>query len=159
MSRIIVQSLEGSMQRGFGFVNQFFDVCPEAVWAKKFGGWPVWQQMYHCVVTIDLFLPEPNPAPSAPLFASGVAELKIIATDTPKISVIKEFAAKALAGASAYAASLDDAALTLINEGIRTRFGREFTHAGTLALIASHTMYHLGSCDAALREQGLPGVY
>jgi uncharacterized damage-inducible protein DinB len=159
MSRIIVQSLEGSIQRGFGLVNQFLEVCPEAVWAKKFGGWPVWQQLYHTFASMDFFLPETNSAPVAPLFASDVAELKSTPPGTPEKSAIREVVAKAQAKAVAYAASLDDAALAQKNEGISSRIGREFTHAATLSLIAGHTMYHLGSCDAALREQGLPGVF
>ena len=159
MSRIIVQSLEGSIQHAFGLVNEFLKVCPETVWAKKFGGWPVWQQVYHTFAVIDFFLPEQDAAPEAPLFASDVVKLKVTPPETPEKNVIQTLVAKAQTRAGAYAASLDDDALVQKNEGLSARFGREVTHAGTLALIGGHTMYHLGSCDAALREQGLPGVF
>jgi len=29
-------------------MTQFIEVCPEDIWTKKFGGWPVWQQVFSC---------------------------------------------------------------------------------------------------------------
>ena len=34
-----------------------------------------------------------------------------------------------------------------------------YAAAATLVMLASHTDYHIGSCDAALRDHGLPGVF
>lgn len=159
MSRILVQSIEGGVFHAFSLCNEFLKACPEKVFAAKFGGWPVWQQLFHSFASIDFFL-RPDGAPEeAPLFKPGVAELKEGPAEAPAKEVVLEFMEKAQKRVQEYAAGLDDAALALKNEGLSGRIGRDMTHAATLALIGSHTMYHLGSCDAALRENGLPGVF
>lgn len=159
MSKVITQSLAGNVQHAFALVNQFIKVCPEEIWGKKFGGWPVWQQLYHPFASIDFFLRPAGAAEEPPLFQSGVAELKTTLPEAPAKVLIEEFFAKVQKRVDDYIAGLDDAALAQKNEGLSQRFNRDVTHAGTVALIASHTMYHLGSCDAALREHDLPGVF
>ncbi|MDR2800666.1 MAG: DinB family protein, partial [Desulfovibrio sp.] len=120
---------------------------------------PVWQQYYHAFAVIPFFLREPD-EPEEPLpFAPLVGALKETMDNTPDKGTIKAFAGKMRDRALAYASSLDDTALSQKNEGLSKRFGRDMTHAGTLALIGSHLQYHLGSCDAALRENGIPGVF
>ncbi len=159
MSRIITQSLEAGLQRAFSLADAFIKACPDEVWAQKFGAWPVWQQLHHPFASVDFFLRAENAAPEAALFEPGVAELKTIPRETPEKSLIHDSASKAQAKVRDYAAGLDDVRLGELNTGLSGRLGRDMTHAATLALIASHLMYHLGACDAALREQGLPGVF
>ena len=159
MSKIVTQSLEGGILHAFGLTNEFLKVCPDAVWGQKFGGWPVWQQMFHAYTAIDFFLRPKDAAPEAPLFGDGVGDLKQAAKETPAKAAVQDYIEKAQAKVRDYIAGLDDAALGNSHAGLSARFGREVTHAATLALIGSHTMYHLGSCDAALRENGMPGVF
>ena len=159
MSKIVTQSLEGNVLHAFGLANEFLKVCPDEIWAQKFGGWPVWQQLFHAFTAIDFFLRPADAAPEAPLFGEGVGDLKEPAQNTPSKAAVQDYIEKAQAKVREYIAGLDDAALAKNNEPVAGRFGREITHAGTVALIASHTMYHLGSCDAALRENGKPGVF
>lgn len=159
MSKVITQSLSDNIMHAFTLVNEFLKVCPEAVWGKTFGGWPVWQQLFHAFAFVDVFLRAADAEPELPLFEPGVAELKDSPLEPPAKLLIKEYIEKAQERVRLYAANLDDASLAGKNEGLGLRFGRDMTHAATLALIASHTMYHLGGCDAALREEGLPGVF
>lgn len=159
MSTIVTKSLEGNILHAFGLTTEFVKVCPDSLWGRTFGGWPVWQQLFHAFASVDFFLRAAGAAEEDPLFQPGVAELKESPKEAPAKTVIKEFMDKVQSRVLAYAASLDDAALEQKNEGLSARMGRDVTHAGTLALIASHTMYHLGSCDAALRENGQPGVF
>lgn len=159
MSKAITQSLEGGIMHSFALVNEFIKVCPEKVWGQKFGGWPVWQQLYHAFTAVDFFLrPADAPAEKNP-FDDAFGDLKQSAPEAPAKELVKDYVEKAQAKVREYIAGLDDAALSAKNEGISARMGRDMNHAGTLALIASHTMYHLGSCDAALRENGMPGVF
>ena len=143
----------------FGLASEFVKVCPEDVWGRKFGGWPVWQQLFHSFASLDFFLRPAGAGEEPPLFEAGVAELKKTPAETPAKQVLQDFITKAQAKVSGYVAGLDDAALSQKNEGLSARFDRDVTHAFTLSLIASHTMYHLGACDAALRESGKPGVF
>jgi len=159
MSRIITQSLEGNIMRAFTLANEFVNVCPEDVWGMKFGGWPVWQQIFHPFAVLDFFLRAPHEHPEPPLFEPGVAELKKEPLDPPAKLLIKEYFEKNQERTRQYIANLDDSALATKHEGLSTRFGRDMTQASALSLIAAHVMYHLGACDAALREQGHPGVF
>ena len=159
MSKAITQSLEGNILHAFGLVNQFLEVCPDDVWGKKFGGWPVWQQLFHPFASVDFFLRAADAAEELPLFEPGVAELKESPLLPPAKLLVKEYIEKAQARVKEYAAGLDDDSLSRKNEGLSARMGHDMSHAATLGMIASHTMYHLGSCDAALREQGIPGVF
>ena len=159
MSKAITQSLEGGILHTFGLVNEFLKVCPDAVWEQPYGKWPVWQQMYHAFTAVDFFL-RPKDAPQAPTPVSGpIGNLAEVAVEAPARQLIHDFIAKAQAEVSDYIAGLDDATLAANNEGMSARMGRDMTHAATLGLVAAHTMYHLGCCDAALRQNGLPGVF
>ena len=159
MSKTIVTSQAGNFAFTFSLVEKFIDVCPENIWVEKFGGWPVWQQLYHPFASVDFFL-RPQEAPPEPsLFEEGVAELKKTPAKTPDKGLLSDFIAKAQARVSLYLATLNDETLTKLNEGPSARMGREMTHAAVIALIVGHTMYHLGACDAALRESGMPGVF
>lgn len=159
MSRVIVQSLEGNVLHAFALAEEFLRVCPDNIRDKKFGGWPLWQQLFHPFASLDFFL-RPDGAAEAPSpFAPGVAELKETPAEAPQKALLEDYMGKTRAMVKEYIAALDDAALAKKNEGLSRRMGRDISHAGTIALIASHTMYHLGSCDAALREHGLPGVF
>ncbi|MDR3175785.1 MAG: DinB family protein [Desulfovibrio sp.] len=159
MSNTIVAGLQGNLQHAFSLLDAYIDACPDKIWGEKFGGWPVWQQYYHAFAVIPFFLRGPDEPEEVFPFAPLVGVLKETPDITPDKGTIKAFADKMRDRALAYASGLDDAALSRKNEGLSKRFGRDMTHAGTLALIGSHLQYHLGSCDAALRENGIPGVF
>jgi hypothetical protein len=159
MSRIITQSLEGNIMHAFSLANEFVKVCPEDIWGMKFGGWPVWQQIFHPFASVDFFLRGVNEHAELPLFEDGVAEFKKSPLEPPARLLIKEYMEKTQERVQKYIAGLDDTALAAKHEGLSSRFGRDMTQAAALSLIAAHVMYHLGACDAALREQGRPGVF
>lgn len=161
MSHQIVSALKASIDQSFGMLKQYIDVCPENIWVETSGGWPVWQQVYHAVNAVAFFTAGVDAPPAKTLIEDKYCGLQACAP--PTIAITREDMKAALAQAvqdvEALAASLDDADLTSRNEGVYKRAGMEFTMAGTLVLLASHTLYHLGSCDAALRNHGLSGVF
>ena len=159
MSDSIAKSLSGSLQFTFSLVDKFIEVCPDSLWGKKFGGWLVWQQLYHPFAAVDFFL-RPAGAPPAPSpFEEGAADLKISATQVPDKALVRDLIAKAQKQLLDYVAGINDAAMGQKNDGPSSRMGRDLTHAAVIAMISGHALYHLGSCDAALREHGMPGVF
>ena len=72
---------------------------------------------------------------------------------------MKAYGAAVKAAVDARVARLADADLTSIQERVSKKIGRELSYGAVMVMLASHTMYHLGSCDAALRDHGLPGVF
>lgn len=161
MSHAIVSALKAPIDQSFGMLSQYIDICPENIWVETSGGWPVWQQVYHTVTAVAFFTAGPGAAPSPTLVEEKYCGLQACAP--PAIAITREDMKAALAQAvqdiEALVAGLGDADLTSRNEGVFQRIGMEFTMAGTLVLLASHTLYHLGSCDAALRNHGIPGVF
>ncbi len=159
MSRTAVAGLQGNFEHVFGLAMQYIDVCPDAIWGKKFGSWPVWQQLYHSLSSVDFFLrPEGVPQAKA-LYEPAVGDFKETPAPPADKAAFRTFAAGVKKVVDEYCTSLTDAKLGEINAGLSKRFGRDFTHAATLSLISGHIFYHLGSCDAALRENGLKGVF
>ena len=102
--------------------------------------------------------------PEQGLYPPEVNSLQSTPDVAPAKKDVLEYAARMKAKADAYIHALRDADLPNVNQGLTARikaFGRslEFSHSQTLAMLSGHTMYHLGSCDAALREHGLKGVF
>lgn len=159
MTKIITQGLESNIKMTFSLLDKFIEVCPTDIWAKKFGGWPVWQQVYHALAAVDFFIKDLDEPSETALFGEEEANLSVSAKVTVDKAELKTLSAKMQRRISEYAASLTDAALTQNNAGLSARMNMPTTHASTLSLIAAHTLYHLGSCDAALREHGLSGVF
>lgn len=161
MSHAIISALKAPINQSFGMLSQYIDVCPENIWMETSGGWPVWQQVYHAITAVAFFTNGPDTAPPATLIEEKYCGLQSCAP--PAIAItredMKDVLAKALQDIDALVAGMDDADLTSRNEGIYQRIGMEVTMAGTLTMLASHTLYHLGSCDAALRNHGISGVF
>ena len=160
MSRAIVAELENPYQRAWGLLCQFMDVCPDEIWAETNGGWPVWQQVAHTVAVLNFFILENDDD----TFVSAPAELGVLMLKEQGQQVVSKEAMKAYgatvkAAVDARVARLTDADLTLVQERVSKKIGRELSYGAVMVMLASHTTYHLGSCDAALRDHGLPGVF
>ena len=160
MSRVIVAELEGQFQRAWGLMCQFMDVCPDEIWAETNGGWPVWQQVAHTVAVLNFFILENDDDTFVPAPAElGVLMLKEQGQQVVSKEAMKAYGAAVKAAVDARVARLTDADLTRIQERVSKKIGRELTYGAIMVMLASHTTYHLGSCDAALRDHGLPGVF
>ena len=160
MSRAIVAELESPYQRAWDLMCKFMDVCPDEIWAETNGGWPVWQQVAHTVAVLNFFILENDddiivPAPTE----FGVLMLREQGQQMVSKEAMKAYGAAVKAAVDARVARLTDADLTHIQERVSKKIGRELTYGAVMVMLASHTTYHLGSCDAALRDHGLPGVY
>jgi hypothetical protein len=159
MPRNIVKGLQVPVNQAFFLTTKFIEVCPEAIWADKSGGWPVWQQIYHALVTVDLFIGLPDSVASPPLAEAAVRNLeKVSGTILPKAAV-QEVCSSVKARLDQFFKNLTDADLPRLNERLFANLKLELNMAGTIGTLAAHTFYHLGSGDSALRNQGLQGVF
>jgi hypothetical protein len=164
MSQAIIAGQRGAFEHAYSLLAQFIEVCPEAVWAEKFGGWPVWQQVYHALNACQFFTLQDGEQPEQGLYPPEVGSLQNSPDAAPLKKDVLEFAGRMKAKADAYLNALRDKELPALNQGLTVRMKalgveREFSHSHTLATLTGHILYHLGSCDAALRQRGLKGVF
>ena len=160
MSRAIVAELENPYQRAWSLMCQFMDVCPDEIWAETNGGWPVWQQVAHTVAVLNFFILENDDDTFVPAPAElGVLMLKEQGQQVVSKEAMKAYGATVKAAVDARVARLTDADLTGIQQRVSKKIGRDLSYGAVVVMLASHTTYHLGSCDAALRDHGLPGVF
>lgn len=159
MSNPIVAAAQGPFQNAFGLLTKYIDECPEEIWLEKNGGWPVWQQVVHALSALGFLADQPGDTPIAPPCAPDVAQLATQGTTPVSKADVKAYVEKCKARVDAYIASLSDGDLAANNEALTARIGFPVPHVSTLGMLASHTLYHLGSCDAALRDHGRPGVF
>ena len=160
MSREIVTALDVPFQRAWGLLAQFMDVCPDNIWAETNGGWPVWQQVAHAIAVLNFFILENDsdtflPAPDE----IGVLMLREQGRHLVSRTAMKAYGDDVKGAVDARIAALTDADLTKLQERVSKKIGRDLSYAAMMVMLASHTTYHLGSCDAALRDHGLPGVF
>ena len=149
-------------QKGFNFAieryEKFLAICSDDAWKEKAGGWTLAQQYYHGLLATNMLLSSvsgeevANPDPEA-----GLLEEK--PDVVPDKSAAALFLANIKLGAADFFEKIDDATLLQKNEKISKKFGSEIVNAFVLELIPCHLLYHLGSCDAALRNRNLPGSW
>lgn len=159
MSREIVIAVQEPFQHAFSLLETFIEICPEAIWKETNGGWPVWQQVYHALTALDFFVRAPDAAELETPLPPDVGGLMKTNTETLSQEQANAFAATAKLRAEAYISALVDTDLARENTGLTHRIGRKMSHGATLGMLASHTLYHVGSVDAALRDHGLKGVF
>ena len=159
MSQDLVKALTGPVENSFALLEKFIDACPDDLWAEKKGGWPVWQQVYHAIGAMDFFIEVPGEVIPPPLASGAVGALKEVASETVGKAAIKAALDSAKGRVDKFLGVLNDDELLKRNESLFAKAKMEMTLAATISLLSAHALYHLGSCDAALRDRGLPGVF
>lgn len=160
MSKEIMTGITGQFQRAAGFYDKFIETCPDTIWAQTSGRFPVWQTVYHALACIPFFLgPKEGGDNVNYLYGHEV----LLYQDLTQAPVSKEkiavFAKEVNAYAQKYFDSISDADLAKKHEGFSARVGFDSNIAGVLTGLAGHHMYHFGMCDAALRANGLEGMF
>ena len=121
MSQNIVQQQRENFNFAYSLLMQFIDVCPDDLWGKKFGGWPVWQQVYHALTALDFFVAAPDAKPIHGFVPQDVANLSVQGQEPLSKNQLKEFASLAKTGADKYLDSLTDVDLTTKAQGASMR--------------------------------------
>jgi hypothetical protein len=156
--RAITDVLKGNLDSGWKFLDRIIEVCPDSVWGKKAGGFVFWQQLYHCFSTTDFFLMPKDGTPKPGPWGADVASFKAEPKVTPTKEELKKWSAQRKADVDAWIATLDDASLSQAHEGFSSRWGAPMSNVATLAILSGHLSYHIGHCDAILRDNGEKGV-
>jgi hypothetical protein len=159
MSVIIVNSFKEPINLTLSLLDKFIDVCPQDLWESTWGTWKVWQQVCHTLIGLELFNPLEMKKPLTMEIPYEEANLKVIGTNPISKEKVKENLKIAKKNVDDYLASLKDENLGDINQKFKEITKLEWTHAVTLTAFVSHTQYHIGVFDAALRERKLPGVF
>ena len=157
--REIVKAIEAPFRQTWQLVNKYLDVCPDSVWESKNGGYPVWQQMLHAIWVLDFFICSEGEIQL--LAPSDIDTLLFKKQGEGLVSKkeVQEYAQKIIARVDSWIAKLTDEDLSRKNDSLSGKIGKEMTIASTLVAMTAHTQYHLGSCDSALRDNGIEGVY
>lgn len=158
MSRDIVLAAQGPFLHAWGLLATYIETCPENVWKEKNGGWPVWQQIAHAVMSLDFFVRGTEDFLPAPCDVD-TGMLEVQGSSVVSRQAMQAYAAAVKERVDAWLAGLTDADLTRLDPVLTQTLGWDVPYAAVLGMLASHTGYHLGSCDAALRDHGLPGVF
>lgn len=77
----------------------------------------------------------------------------------PSRADAKKFMDNVAEGMGRLLEKLTDVELLKNNPGFSQKLGKEVNNAECLNLMVAHMLYHLGSCDAALRNEGLEGAF
>lgn len=158
MSKAFVDVLRFGSGHALQLCNKFLEICPEDIWRQKDGGWPVGQQFYHLLLASGKFL--------AGMGESGVenpdpkgGQLSDDRTYCPSKDAARKFFNNISLGINKLLDRLDDEELLQKNQQFSQMLGKEVNNAECLNLMVAHMLYHLGSCDAALRNAGLEGAF
>lgn len=159
MSRLILDGMVGQFQRVAGFYDKFIEVCPDKVWAEPFGKFPVWQTAFHAAYCIGFFLgPKDAPVEVEAPYGGEVVMFQSFPPAADKAVMAKYFKEMS-AFANSYFASISDVDLTAEHAGFSARVNTPYTVASAITGLVGHHYYHFGMCDAALRQNGLEGLF
>lgn len=158
MSKAFVDVARFGADRAMGLCDKFWVICPESVWTKRSGGWPVGRQFYHLCQAAGLFIAGlgGEKAESANPKAGDLGEDRDYCPSKEEAKELFNSVSQAL---NKLLDSLNDEDLLKNNPAFSQRLGKEVNNAECLNLMVSHMLYHLGSCDAALRGAGLEGAW
>lgn len=160
MANPIIETCRSEFERMFTRVKKFIEVCPDDLWAGKSGGFYVWQQVYHTLAHFEFFSSRENEAPHPLPFPMPVIMFEsAVVPFAPSKTEMLVFAEEMASRARAYMDNLSPYEIFAPNPAFSAIVERPVNHLVGLIKFTAHTAYHLGCCDALLRERGLPGVY
>ena len=156
----LIQCFKSEFDRFFELLKKQVEVCPQDLWTKKVGGYIFWQQQLHAVMCVGLIYVEENDDIAAEV---GFSREVIMLSAEPSEEMSKEglfiLVEKVHKLAHTFMSSINDADLTKKHTVMSKTLGREMSNQNALIAMTRHCCYHLGCCDAILREHGIKGVY
>lgn len=155
----IIKCFKDEFDRFYELLEKQIEICPPELWTKKAGGYIFWQQIYHTISCVELFsFPEHDPnRPSK--FCPEVAMFIKEPENAISKRELQELATEMKILAHSFMNTLNLNSLTLPHQNMSVVLGKELSIQNALIASIRHTCYHLGCCDAILREHGLKGVY
>ncbi|MCL1915096.1 MAG: DinB family protein [Desulfovibrionaceae bacterium] len=157
----IIQCFMEEFERFWAMMEKQVEICPEGLWGVKAGGYVYWQQIWHAMVIAELnAIEDPEvKALSVDKYSRDVALLSNTLAQAPAKAEILEEGGRIKKLAVGYYESLSVASLAMEHPALSKRLGKPHTRLHAALGTIRHLNYHIGACDAILRERGLPGVY
>ena len=150
MQKDVTNVMEQTIKNQLMLVEDDIKNCPDSLWDKKCGGDPYWQQFYHALSGTYFMLNFPDdPQPKFPLSCGGELNGTVVSEPHGK-EILLKFLKDTRVHLAGYFKRLDDSMLFTEKDF----YGNNLPLLAILVIVSSHIMYHVGVCDAALRESG-----
>ena len=159
MSRDITNAIQAPYRHSWNLLTQLIDTCPDNIWNETRGGWPFWQQVAHTLAVLNFFTLAENEEPLPAPCDMATLMLKVQGSCAISKDAMRDYAETVRICVDGWLDGLSDSDLVKVHTVLSKKIGRDVTFGAAIAMLASHTCYHVGSCDAALRDNGLPGVF
>ncbi|ULQ58830.1 DinB family protein [Brucepastera parasyntrophica] len=148
----LLDSARRQLGASFAMLEYHVENCPDDLWNTSKAGFLFWQQLLHTIAGIffwmrDGDLPFNEPFPDRKVYP----ELEGIPEDLITRQEMKEYCAEAKKQAEAFFAGKDDPWLAQPS----AIYG-EIINLDAVFMQIRHIQYHVGHCDAILREAGRP---
>ena len=158
----LLDSLRRQFSDPFEMLEKIIDVCPDELWNKKTSGYVFWHQIFHALYWVHFWLRDEKTDFNEPFTGETLyphlekTPEKILSKNDLRIfcKETKELAEKWVSGK-------DDSWLNLLlfREKTPTKMLKDWTYLDAIISQISHLMYHVGHCDAILRENSVKGVW
>jgi hypothetical protein len=160
MSDTVTLAFKKNFDDVYAVLEQAVELCPDALWKEKVGGFYFWQQIVHVFGIVDLVCAETADAPlSQNVYSMDIIRLMQHGDAAPAKRDVLTFAAQMKNVAHAYFARMTDDRLFTRNEYRTARLGKEASQIDAMITLVGHGQYHVGICGACFRDRGIQGIY
>jgi len=159
MSDPVIDCLRDEFDRFIGLMELQIDRCPEPVWNRPGHDFPFSQHILHTLACSMMFTAtEGEPYAGLPYSRQEIMFAAPLSRDISK-EEMRDLAQKVRRSAHEFMAGLDQAKLAEKHQVSSTAMGRDRSNAQALIALVRHICYHLGCCDAALKNNGAEAVH
>lgn len=158
MTNEVAKAFQYDFDRFFTLMIKQVDVCPDDLWAKKAGGYFVWQQIFHAFFCIQFFTGKNEAAPKSPC-SPDVAMLSAEPDGMLTKDDVRIYASEIKKVADNYINSVNLNNIADDIEGWSAIPGQKRNNLTGLIGLVRHLSYHLGCVDSIFRDHNIAGVY
>ncbi len=147
---IMMAILKRQFDPSFAMFREIIDICPQGLWESVSGGYPFWQQVMHTLMGMQYWLRESDEPISEPDFGLGkVPDLGSVPDFILSREQVRSFADDVAVSSRKHLDSMNDEKLFRASA-----VNPKTTYFDNIIAQIRHIQYHVGHCDAILREHG-----
>ncbi len=155
----VIESFRAEFNRFHDLLLKQVEIFPDGLWNKKAGGYVVWQQFFHTFACVEFFALPEGASSKQTLYPADVVMFKQTPEKGPSKDEVRQLAASMKDMVNAFLDGQSTATLADKHEVLSRYRNQHATNQNAIVSLIRHACYHLGCCDAILREHGLPGVH
>ena len=151
MERTVTEAIGSTLINNLSLLEADIKNCPNELWEKKYGGDIYWHQIYHTMVATFAMLQNEKTSKLRTDIPDSIGMLKggEYSGDYSKERML-QFVEKTKKHLTTYFSYMSD---SLFSNKVDF-FGKNISILDLLLINVGHIMYHIGACDAALRDNG-----